>query len=92
MLDVLRWTVATPLAIFAILTVAASFACLMAAYQERRAVSFFPLVGGLAGAACLLLCPAPGAVYWAWVPLVIDPGCGLALAVLAYQLWKGNRD
>jgi hypothetical protein len=41
----------------------------------KRSTSLIPLVGGVAGALSLIVCPYPGTARWAWVPALLDLGC-----------------
>ena len=47
--------------------------------------SWVPFFGGAFGCLCLLVCPVPRAIYFAWIPLVLDlsiPGFLYAVFVL----------
>jgi hypothetical protein len=90
MLDVIREVLAGLLLAFGALGVVTNLGCLWTVYvfRKRRGVSLVPFVGGLCGAAGLLVCPARGVAYYAWVPLVVDPGCLLLLACFAVFLWR----
>jgi len=58
---------------------------------RREHHSLGPLLGGGAGAIAMLLCPLPGVRSWAWVPLVVDPGCLYASLAFAYSLLTESR-
>ena len=44
------------------------------------------LIGGVAGSIALAVCPTPSLRGWAWLPLVLDPGCAFALLALIYAV------
>lgn len=74
--------IATILALIAAYCIAFNY---HASTTRRR--SFIPLVGGMAGAiACLLY---PHMARYAWVPLVVDPGCVFYFALAAVCLFCG---
>jgi hypothetical protein len=53
---------------------------------RREHHSFTPLLGGGLCSAALLACPLPGAASFAWLPLVIDPGCAYSLLALLHAI------
>ncbi len=42
------------------------------ARMHNKHYSFVPLLGGIFGVLCLLVCPIRRAHYFAWVPLILD--------------------
>jgi len=59
---------------------------------EGQRTSCIPFVGGLAGAAALLVCPVREAGFWCWVPLLADPGTGLYLVMMLLALSRAPKD
>jgi phosphate/sulfate permease len=57
-------------------------------YLRRKRSSLTPFVGGLLGTLGLVLLPFDGTVGYWWVPIVLDPGCGLLLAAIALEFLK----
>ena len=53
--------------------------------------SLLPLVGGCAGFCGALLCPSKVVSDLYWLPLLIDPGCGLLLVGFAWFLCHHRR-
>ena len=43
--------------------------------RTRKRGSLVPLFGGIAGALAMILAPISAGWHWAWLPLVVDPGC-----------------
>jgi hypothetical protein len=80
----LRWVASALLGVLGAWLVACNYACIVIGLTRRQHHSMIPLIGGIALAAALLTCPAPGATRWAWLPLVVDPGCLLVALVLGY--------
>ena len=52
--------------------------------QKRESSSWIPLLGGMLGAAGLLLIPFAPTQKWWWLPLVLDWGClpGISYSIL----------
>lgn len=80
----IRWVVTTALGGLGAWVIACNFACITMWLAHRRHASLVPLVGGLLTSAALLACPIRGSFRFAWVPLVIDPGCLWALGLFLY--------
>lgn len=101
MLYNLRWILAAPLLFLLLWGVAFNLwvvllLCWNAATGERKRVpSFAPLIGGLAGAAGLLLCPVKGISKYAWLALIVDVGSlpyFVLMLPLLLRLWfKGEE-
>ena len=49
--------------------------------------SLSPLLGGLLCSLALLACPVEGASSYAWIPLLIDPGCAYSVLSLLYAIF-----
>jgi len=86
MFAALRWALAAPAAALGTLVILGNYGALVESYLRNRYVSMIPLIGGVSLAIALLACPSPAAARRAWVPLVVDPGCGLALMFFGYSL------
>lgn len=65
-------------------------ACILYVNDCRRAgVSSVAVVGGLAGMWALLVVPIKGAAWFAWMPLLLDPGsCFLMTNVAWFLSWR----
>lgn len=92
---ILQWTITALLGAFACYVIIFNWTIIaMRLFRTKRAPSLGPIVGGIAGAVALLLCPFdPAGNYW-WVPIVVDPGCGLmlAFAIPAFAYWGLRGD
>ncbi len=91
MIVVLRWLVSVILiGLSACIIVANLWIAFGGLFRKRdKFVSYVPLVGGLMGAAGLLLVPLESSVDFWWIPLVVDWGCGpLFIAVAIDQIKK----
>jgi hypothetical protein len=86
--DYLRWGFAALLACFGLYVALLNVSCIWMWYFRRRHGSMVPLLGGGAIALALLIVPLPEFAAYAWLPLLIDPGCllmiGGGLGKLAY--------
>ena len=68
------------LAAFATLAIVANWTIVVrSARSDDYRASFIPLVGGIAGAGGLLLCPFDQVHSFWWIPLTLDWGSGLGL-------------
>ncbi len=65
--------------------IAMNFACIYAGVVRRCHRSVTPLLGGIGVTSALLICPLNGAIGYAWIPLLVDPGCLLSALMLAYS-------
>jgi len=71
----LRWGIAALLLLSFALCSVANISIIIECVVRRRFVSRIPLVGGIAGAAALLIAPIPALHWWWWSPLLLDVGC-----------------
>jgi len=81
---VLRWIVGGLLAAAYLLIAAANWGILLLlrrTYADGHRPSLVPLVGGVIGAAAVVLLPPLG-IPW-WLPALLDPGCALYVALVA---------
>ena len=95
MVDALRWVIAVAFGGFGVLVTTANFAGIAMSRRERH-YSLVPLLGGSSIAVGLLVCPLDGLAHYAWVPLLLDPGCLLmivgGLSTFVYWwLWQRSR-
>jgi len=80
------WAVGGLLAALSLYFVSLNLACVYRGLAKGEHHSLGPLVGGASGSLAMLLLPIPGLRVWAWVPLVIDPGCLYTVVAFAYVL------
>jgi hypothetical protein len=93
--DYLRWGLAALLACLGLYVTFLNVSCIWVWHFRRRHHSMVPLLGGGAVALALLIVPLPGLAAYAWLSLLIDPGCllmiGGGLALLAYWWLRERR-
>ena len=89
MVDVLRWVIAVAFAGFGALATTANYAYIAMSRPERH-YSLIPLLGGSSIAVGLLVCPVYGLAHYAWLPLLLDPGCILMIVggLASFILWR----
>jgi hypothetical protein len=85
-MDVLRWALSVPLAAVGALFLLGNVAAIVLPLMRRWKGSLVPVLGGPCLAVSMLNCPRAGIARFAWLPLVIDPGCGLLLTGVAVSL------
>lgn len=88
---VLQWLVSGLLVvIFALCTVANAHLLVrsLRAGPDERVPSLVPLVGGMAGAIGLTIAPMDELHAYAWLPLLLDIGCGPYLVLCAIALLR----
>jgi hypothetical protein len=83
-IDIIRWVLAGLLAGTWLLIAGGHVLSLIGAAIRKGSTSFIPVIGGVAGALSLLVCPLPGSSYWAWLPPILDLGCIPMLIAMAY--------
>jgi len=90
-LDVIRWILASALALvwLAFASWNAWSFLISLGFGRPRPRYTWPLIGGLAGALAMVLCPLPGSSLWLWVPLVLDAGC---IPVFSLLWWEARRE
>jgi hypothetical protein len=72
----LRWIGGGALVGVGALAIVANWSLIIGVLVTRRSgVSMIPFVGGLFGMLGLLVLPANGTAWWAWIALVLDPTC-----------------
>jgi CHASE2 domain-containing sensor protein len=79
---IFRWLITSTLGILGAWLTALNWSCIVIWYARRRHHSMIPLVGGGSLALALLACPMAGTTRWAWIPLIVDPGCLLMMLLL----------
>jgi hypothetical protein len=82
---ILRWLITLMLGIVGAWLTALNWSCVVSWYARRRHSSMFPLIAGVSLALALIACPIAGSARWAWIPLIVDPGC-LLLIILTIPL------
>lgn len=86
-----RWTIAGLLVIFFVLCAAANAHLIIRSVRARpdqRVPSMIPLVGGFAGAIGLILAPIEEIRAYAWLPPLLDIGCGPYLALVGFAVLR----
>jgi hypothetical protein len=93
MWDVIRWIVFAPLAVFFAFLFLGNWYIVLAYRKRKTHVSWIPLLGGLSGAAALLVMPIEGAWRYGWVPLVVEWGTlpGNLHALIYHLFFKGRK-
>ena len=84
----IAWATTVGLAGIALLAIGSNWAGMLGLLRhvsggDARSFSPIPLIGGVLGAAALASAPVEVLNRWFWLPLVLDPGTGLYLLVLA---------
>ena len=81
------------LALLSIPAIIGNWVLLIDAQLFHRNHSLVPLVGGVAGAIALAICPFDSLRPLWWTPLVFDPGCALLLVacLIAVLVWGIKR-
>ncbi len=85
-LDDLRWLLAVLAAVFGLIAFLLNYRLILSWLLRRKRGSMIPLYGGGCLALSLLLVPIAGLAYYAWLPLVLDPGCLLMVVCVVYIL------
>ncbi|QDU86632.1 hypothetical protein Pla163_37830 [Planctomycetes bacterium Pla163] len=80
----MAWTATALLGLLSVTFIVGNPLCGLRAMRAGRGYSFVPLVGGLAGAAAILICPCSISEWWVLAPLMLDYSipCLLALPVI----------
>ena len=81
------WMVSAALALFGGWIIIANYATVVLWYTRGKHGSLGPLLGGVSFALAMLICPLSGVRRHAWVPLVIDLGCGLSFLSFLYAVF-----
>jgi hypothetical protein len=85
---VFRMVLAATLGLVSIVIIAGNWRAFVRRMQ-RKSISWVPLVGGVVGAAALLIAPSDALHAWWWLPLLFDwgsiPGITHALVMLALR-------
>ena len=100
MIDFLRWTIFAVLGAFGGLLIVGNWSVFVGAWLEwlprkpkGAGYSLIPL-GGLFAAIACVVCPVSRVQSFAWLPVVIDPGTVIMLAllpVIARKSWRGDQ-
>ena len=94
LIEVGRWIAAVALlGLCLFLTAMNDYIIFMAIVLRRGIGSWGPLLGGLSGAAGLLLLPVPGTDKYWWVPPIADLGCvfGVGYNLVAHAIHAARR-
>lgn len=87
----IAWVLSVVGIVFMLGAIAANAATLGGYLLRRQRGSMIPILGGLAGSGALLLMPIDVvSTYW-WVPLLVDPGCGLWVFMLVWDRARAPR-
>lgn len=87
--ELARWAVAAILAAIWLLIAGGNIATVISTATGKRPVSLALFIGGISGAAGMLVCPLPNAARWAWVPAVLDIGCVPTILFMCYSALAG---
>ena len=84
----IAWATTAGLAGVALLAIGSNWAGILGLLRHLgggapRSFSPIPLIGGVLGAAALAIAPVEAVSQWFWLPLLLDPGTGLYLLLLA---------
>ena len=88
---VVAWILGALLALFSLYVISMNLCCVYLGLFRREHHSIGPLLGGGSGTLAMFLIPLPELRPWAWVPLVIDPGCLYAAVALGYVVFAERR-
>ena len=90
-----RDAVAAPLALVGLFGLAINYSIIWynvrAPREQRKFVSFLPLVSGPFLSAGMLISGRPYMPALCWIPLVIDPGGFVLLAISMIQMWSRRK-
>lgn len=92
-LTIFRWVVAGLLGLVGVYLSAANWVILVQRFTRKDGPSWIPLLGGVLGAAALLVQPSPLLRSWWWTFFLIDGGsmAGLLTVPLGLLLARRNR-
>jgi riboflavin transporter FmnP len=82
---ILLWIVSGVLIGLSVLAIVGNLWIAIRWYLFKKRASMIPFVGGVLGAAGLLLLPVIELRHFWWVPLVADLGCGPMLLAVAFE-------
>lgn len=74
-IEVLRWSAATALALIAIASIASNYLLVVNYWRTGRGGSLIPVLGGATGALALIIVPLANLSWLWWMPLLVDVGC-----------------
>jgi hypothetical protein len=83
----MRWVLTGLLGLISLWCTGLNYSCVYLWLARREHHSLGPLVGGVAGMLAMLVCPISAVHRWAWLPLVLDLGCGLLFLNLLYAIF-----
>jgi hypothetical protein len=88
-----RWVAAGLLALFGLAAIVGNWSIVVYYLRPRNhSTSMVPIVGGLSVGAAMLIVPIHSLHIWAWVPPVVDIGCGLmVVGALVDAIRRRNR-
>ena len=81
------WALTCLLGLIGLWITGLNYLCVYLWWARREHHSLAPLVGGVAGMVALLVCPVSSVHRWAWLPLILDLGCGFSLLSLLYAIF-----
>lgn len=91
------WSITVIAGLLGVLIITANFLGIFGAWNqtdngERKAFSPIPLAGGVLGAIAVWNCPLEAVQGWYLLPLLLDPGTGLYLALMGIAAGYGAAD
>lgn len=90
LVNAFRWAVTVLFGAAGLSFIVMNCALMVDSVINRNRHSLVPLVGGALGCAALLICPVGRTYRWAWLPLVIDVG-GLLVVALTLHVFVRRK-
>ena len=88
--EILKWIAPAGLAVIGVWIVIINYSVALSYYLRGERQSLVPLLGGVFLSVAVLACPIRAVAAYAWVPLVIDLGCGYLLLSLLYSIIRAK--
>jgi hypothetical protein len=87
--QLLRWGVSGLLGVYGIFQILANWYTVISGAIRKESYSLILLLGGIAAGLAIIICPATTHLfYFAWVPLLLDPGCLSLLVACCFSTDK----
>ncbi|MDB6124095.1 MAG: hypothetical protein JWQ71_3088 [Pedosphaera sp.] len=84
--ETVEWSVTVILTILGLWIIVLNYLMIITSCVHRRHHSLLPLLGGVLASVAMWVCPLKISVF-AWMPLVVDPGCLLSLIGFLYAIF-----